>query len=89
MSKRLKTSLQEPRTLPRVCWKWNPRGALRKRPGGAPQGALSALAEERLTAFRATGASELVTFSPRCAAHFKSVAPSVRVVDVSTVLARL
>lgn len=63
-------------------------GATGLLPLAAPATA-QALAEERLTAFRATGASELVTFSPRCAAHFKSVAPSVRVVDVSAVLARL
>lgn len=46
------------------------------------------MAEEKIRAFRDSGATQLASFSPRCAAHLKSVDPSVDIVAVSTLLER-
>jgi Fe-S oxidoreductase len=48
-----------------------------------------AMGEARIQAFRESGAEELATFSPRCAAHLKSIEPSLSIVDVAMLLARL
>lgn len=52
-------------------------------------GTARAMGEARIAAFRATGAEELATFSPRCAAHLRAIDPTLRVVDVAMLLARL
>lgn len=52
-------------------------------------GTARTMAEERIAAFRASGATQLATFSPRCAAHLKATDPTLPVVDVATLLARL
>ncbi len=45
-------------------------------------GTARAMAEAKIDAFARSGASRLVTASPRCAAHLKSVDPSLPVVDI-------
>jgi fumarate reductase (CoM/CoB) subunit B len=47
------------------------------------------MAEAKIQAFRDSGAAELVTASPRCAAHLRSVDPSLPVLDLAMLLARL
>jgi hypothetical protein len=47
------------------------------------------MAEARVQAFRESGAAELATFSPRCATHLRSIDPTLPVVDVTMLLARL
>lgn len=54
----------------------------------APQTART-MAEVRIHGFRDSGAPELAVFSPRCAAHLKSVDPALPVVDGAMLLARL
>lgn len=48
-----------------------------------------AMAEAKIQSFRDSGASELAMFSPRCAAHLRSIDPTLPVVDVTMLLARL
>lgn len=63
-------------------------GAAGLLPEASPQAARM-MAEGRILAFRESGAEELAVFSPRCAAHLRSVDPSLPVVDVATLIARL
>lgn len=63
-------------------------GAAGLLPESAPQAA-RLMAESRITAFRESGAEELAVFSPRCAAHLRSVDPGLPVVDAATLIARL
>jgi Fe-S oxidoreductase len=63
-------------------------GAAGLLPTTAPATAL-AMAESRIQAFRQTGAAQLACMSPRCAAHLRKVDPTLDVVDVSALLARL
>lgn len=46
------------------------------------------MAEQRLDAFRATGAARLVTCSPRCLAHLQSVDPTVSAEALTSVVAK-
>jgi L-lactate dehydrogenase complex protein LldE len=57
-------------------------------PVTAPHAA-AAMAESRIQAFRESGATRLVTFSPRCAAHLNRVDPTVHVIDASMLLAKI
>jgi hypothetical protein len=47
------------------------------------------MAEAKIESFRASGADELAVFSPRCAAHLRSVDPTLVVVDAAHLIARL
>lgn len=63
-------------------------GAAGLLPLAAPHTA-RAMAEARIQAFRETNAERLAMASPRCAAHLKSVDPSLDVVDLTSLFARL
>lgn len=62
-------------------------GAAGLLPTAAPMTA-RAMAEARLEAFRRTGATTLVTSSPRCLAHLRSVDPSASVEALTSVVAK-
>ena len=63
-------------------------GAAGLLPLTAPSAA-RAMGEARIHAFRDSGADELTMFSPRCEAHLRAIDPSLKIVDVSMLLARL
>jgi L-lactate dehydrogenase complex protein LldE len=63
-------------------------GAAGLLPESAPATA-TAMAESKIESFRASGADELAVFSPRCAAHLRSVDPTLVVVDAAHLIARL
>ena len=48
----------------------------------------AAMAQARLDEFALSKADRLVTASPRCAAHLRSVDPSVKILDLTAVLAK-
>ena len=63
-------------------------GAAGLLPEAAP-GAARAMAESVIDAAKAEGAESLLTFSPRCAHHLRSVDPGFRVCDPSRLLVRM
>jgi len=57
-------------------------------PNTAPETA-DAMGEARLAAFRASGATKLVSFSPRCAAHLRRLDPTLDIVEGSSLLTKV
>ncbi len=55
----------------------------------AARATAEAMAAQKIEAFRESGANELAVFSPRCAAHLRSVDPTLLVVDAAHLIARL